>query len=133
MEASFVGISIASGLGLVALLLASFGVFGVFAYIVEERKREIGLRLALGASRSQVRRSIMAATRVPVIAGLAVGLVIAMFGGYLLRSNLYGLSVLDPLSYLLVAAILGIAAVSATSIPLRRALHVDPAVTLRQD
>jgi putative ABC transport system permease protein len=128
-----VGASIASGLGFIALLLASLGVFGVFAYIVEERRRDIGVRLALGANRAQVRRSIIAATRWPVMGGLAVGLGLALVGGFVLRSNLYGLSVLDPLSYLAVIAILGFAAIAATFIPLRRALRVDPAVTLRQE
>jgi predicted permease len=133
MEGTFIGISVASGLGLVALLLASLGVFGVFAYIVEERRREIGVRLALGATRSQVRRSIVAATRWPVTIGLAAGLGLAITGGVVLRSNLYGLSILDPLSYLVVAGILAAAAMIATYIPMRRATRVDPAVTLRAD
>lgn len=129
---SFMGASIASGLGVVSLLLASLGVFGVFAYVVEERRRDIGVRLALGANRSHVRRSIIGATRWPVTGGLAAGLVLAVIGGFLLRGNLYGLSVLDPLSYLAVTAILGFAALTATFIPLRRAIRVDPVVTLRQ-
>ena len=133
MKNSFIGISIASGLGLVALLLASLGVFGVFAYIVEERRREIGVRLALGASRSQVRRNIIAATRWPVALGLAAGLALAIAGGFVLRSNLYGLSILDPLSYLAVAGVLAAAAMIATYIPMQRATRVDPAVTLRAD
>jgi predicted permease len=133
MKGSFMGISIASGLALVALLLASLGVFGVVAYVVEERRREIGVRLALGANRAQVRRSIVAAMRWPVIGGLAAGLVFAIIGGFVLRSNLYGLSVLDPVSYLAVAALLSAAAIAATYIPMRRATRVDPAVTLRAD
>lgn len=133
MANSFIGISVASGLGLVALLLASLGVFGVFAYIVEERRREIGVRLALGASRAQVRRSIISTTRWPVVAGLAAGLIFAIIGGFVLRGNLYGLSILDPLSYLAVAGILGAAAMIATYLPMRRATRVDPAVTLRAD
>jgi predicted permease len=133
LQGTFVGASIASGLGLVALLLASLGVFGVFAYIVEERRREIGVRLALGANRAQVRRSVVVAVRGPVIGGVAAGLGFAIAGGFILRGSLYGLSVLDPLSYLAVAALLTIAAIGATYIPLRRATRVDPAVTLRAD
>jgi hypothetical protein len=130
---SLMGASIASGLGVVSLLLASLGVFGVFGYVVEERRREIGLRLALGASRSQVRRSVVAAMRWPVLGGLAAGLGLAIAGGVVLRSNLYGLSVLDPLSYLAVVVVLAVAAAIATYIPMRRAARVDPAVTLRAD
>ncbi|TAK15589.1 MAG: FtsX-like permease family protein [Acidobacteria bacterium] len=133
MQATYLAVSIASGLGLVALLLASVGVFGVFAYIVEERRREIGVRLALGATCAQVGRSVVAITRWPVIGGLSVGLGLAIVGGFLLRGNLYGLSILDPVSYLAVAAALGTAAILATFIPLRRAMRVDPAVALRAD
>jgi putative ABC transport system permease protein len=71
--------------------------------------------------------------RWPVIGGLAAGLVFAIIGGFVLRSNLYGLSVLDPVSYLAVAALLSAAATAATYIPMRRATRVDPAVTLRAD
>jgi putative ABC transport system permease protein len=133
MEDVFVAISIASGLGTVALLLASAGVFSVFAYLVEERRREIGLRLALGASKSRIRRSIAGMTSRPLVGGLAVGLALAIAAGFVLRRNLFGLSPLDPVSYLAVAAVLGAAAFVATYIPVRRALHVDPAVTLRTE
>ena len=133
MEGTFLAVSLASGLGLTALLLASLGIFGVFAFIVEERRREIGVRLALGASRSHVRRSIFGATRRPLITGLAVGALLALGSGVVLRSNLFGLSILDPLSYIAVAAILGTAGLLATLIPLRRAMRVDPAITLRAE
>jgi ABC-type antimicrobial peptide transport system permease subunit len=127
------GVSIASGLGLISLLLASIGLFGVFAYLVEDRRREIGVRLALGARPADVRRSVAAMARGPIVGGLAAGLLLAVTGGAILRNNLYGLSMLDPLSYLAVAAILGLSALTASAIPLRRATRVDPAVTLRQE
>jgi predicted permease len=133
LKNSIAGASVASGLGFVALLLASLGVFGVFSYLVEERRREIGVRLALGATARHVRRSIAVSTRAPVIGGLAIGLALAIVGGFVLRSSLFGLSILDPLSYLSAAAILGAAALIATLVPLRRALRVDPAITLRQE
>jgi predicted permease len=133
LQEEFVGMSIASGLGVLALLLASLGVFGVFAYIVEERRREIGVRLALGASRAQIRGSIVAATRWPIVGGLAVGLLFALAGGVALRHSLFGLSILDPLSYLMSSAVLGTAAMAATYVPMRRATRVDPAITLRAD
>jgi ABC-type antimicrobial peptide transport system permease subunit len=133
MRNSFFGASIASGLAVVSLLLASLGVFGVFAYVVEERRREIGVRLALGARRTHIRRSLVAATRWPLIGGLTAGLGLAICGGFLLRSNLFGLSILDPLSYLAAAGILGATAIAAVFVPLRRAWRVDPAVTLRAE
>jgi hypothetical protein len=129
----FVGIWIAAGLGVVSLLLASLGLFGVFAYLVEDRRREIGVRLALGARPSDIRRSVGLMARGPLAGGIAAGLLIALVGGAILRNNLYGLSILDPLSYLAVAIILGLSAMVATAIPLRRATRVDPAITLRQE
>jgi predicted permease len=133
MKNTFVGISVASGIAIVALLLASVGVFGVFAYLVEERRREIGVRLALGASKSQIWRSVVVMAGRPAVSGFLVGLALAIAAGFVLRRNLFGLSPLDPLAYLAVGGILGVAALAATYIPIRRALRVDPAVALRQE
>jgi predicted permease len=132
-QGAFVGISVASGLGLIALLLASLGLCGVFAYLVEDRRREMGVRLALGARPADIRRSVAAVVRGPIAGGLAAGLALALVGGSILRQNLFGLSILDPLSYAAVAAILAFSALVATAIPLRRATRVDPAITLRQE
>jgi predicted permease len=128
-----VGAAIAGGLAVVALLLAIIGVFSVFSYLVEQRRREIGIRLALGASRVRLGRALFQATRGAVIGGLAAGLVLSAIAGVLLRSFLFGLSPADPISYGAVAMVLMVAALVATAIPLRRALRVDPAVTLRAE
>jgi len=125
--------AIASALGAIALILAIIGVFGVFSYLVEERRREIGIRLALGASRRQVRGALMRAVRSPVIMGLVAGLTLSAIAGMALRSLLFGLSPADPISYGLVAVVLTAAALIATAIPLRRALRIDPAATLKAD
>jgi hypothetical protein len=130
---SIFSVSIVSGIGLLALALATLGVFGVFAYLVEERRREIGIRLALGARQAQVVGLVLGSARSATIGGLAVGLGLAAASGGLLRSYLFGLSPLDPLSYLAVAAILAIAATIATALPARRAARIDPALTLRAD
>ncbi len=127
------GAAIASGLGLLALLLAMTGVYGVFSYLVEERRREIGIRVALGADRPQIRAAVFSATRFALISGLAGGLLMSVVAAMLLRRFLFGMSPADPISYVSVAAILLVTAVIATLVPIRRALRVNPAVTLRAD
>ena len=133
LTASIIGSQVAWGIGALGLLLATIGAFGVFAYAVEERKREIGIRMALGAGRADVVGAVWATAQRAMIVGLAVGLVLAMGGAQLLRRFLHGLSPFDPIAYLQIAAILLAAAALATWIPARRAARVDPAVTLRTD
>ena len=130
---AWTGAAIAGGLAVIALMLAVIGVFGVFSYLVEERRREIGIRLALGATRRQVRKSLAQACRRPMLMGLTFGLGLSILAGMAMRGALFGLSPLDPVSYAVVAIILAAAAVVATAIPVRRALRVDPAVTLRAE
>ena len=127
------GAILAGGLGLVALLLAIIGVGGVFSYLVEEQRREIGIRLALGGSRAQIAAALARACRGAVIGGLVAGLALSIAAGIVLRSFLFGLHPLDPLSYAAVGVVLIGSALVATALPLRRALRVDPAVTLRAD
>jgi predicted permease len=127
------GAVLAGSLGLVALLLAIIGVGGVFSYLVEEQRREIGIRLALGGSRGQIAASLARACRGAVLGGLAAGLALSIAAGIVLRSFLFGLHPLDPISYAAVGLVLIASAMVATALPLRRALQVDPAVTLRAD
>ena len=133
LEQSRAGAATAWGLGILGLLLAAVGVFGVFAYAVEERRREIGVRMALGAARGQIVGMLVSTSGRAILVGLAVGLLGSLAAGPLLGSYLYGLSPLDPIAYLGVIAILGGAATMATFVPARRACRVDPAVTLRED
>jgi predicted permease len=130
---AWTGAAVATGLATIALLLAVIGVFGVFSYLVEERRREIGIRLALGATKGEVRTALMRACRRPVVMGLALGLALSILAGMALRGALFGLSPLDPISYAVVGLVLLLAAAVATAIPVRRALRVDPAVTLRAE
>jgi ABC-type antimicrobial peptide transport system permease subunit len=127
------GAAIAGSLGVVALLLAIIGVGGVFSYLVEEQRREIGIRLALGGSRGQIAAALARACRGAVMGGLAAGLVLSVLAGIALRNFLFGLHPLDPISYAAVAVLLLASALVSTVLPLRRALRVDPAVTLRAD
>ncbi|HVH56701.1 MAG TPA: FtsX-like permease family protein [Vicinamibacterales bacterium] len=105
----------------------------VFAYSVEERRREIGVRLALGAARSQIVRMLLSTNGRAIVAGLGAGLLLSLGCGPVLRSYLYGLSPLDPGAYATVLTLIALAAGVATLVPARRACRIDPAVTLRED
>ena len=133
LRSAWTGAAVASGLAAIALVLAVIGVFGVFSYLVEERRREIGIRLALGATKSQVRTALARACRRSVVMGITLGLGLSMLAATVLQRFLFGLSPLDPVSYAFVALVLTLAAAAATGIPVRRALRVDPAVTLRAE
>jgi putative ABC transport system permease protein len=133
LDNAIIGASVAGGLGLLALVLLVVGVFGVAAFIVEERRREIGIRMALGARRIDIRRTLVGAARWPLAGGLAAGLGMSMLGGFLLRSFLIDVSPVDPASYALVCGLMLISATVATWLPMRRAVRVDPAVTLRSE
>ena len=128
---SYTGVVVGWLLGGLALLLAIVGVFGVFSYIVEERTREIGIRLALGAGRSEVLALVFRATRSSVLIGLGCAGVLAIVTGFVLRSYLFGLSPFDPLAYAGAATLIALAALIATAIPVRRATRVDPVLVLR--
>jgi predicted permease len=128
-----IGSRIAWVLGGLALVLAMLGAFGVFASMVEERRREIGVRMALGARGSQVVQLVLRGAARPVLAGLAAGLALSLVVTPLLRRALYGMSPFDPIAYLEVAAILLACSLAATWIPAARATRVEPAITLRGD
>jgi predicted permease len=133
LYAARVGSWVAWGIGAVGLLLASIGAFGVFAYAVEERRREIGIRMAMGAQAAQVIRLVLRTTQSSVLMGLGAGVVLTAVAAPLLRSYLYGLSPFDPVAYLQVSGLLLAAALMATWIPARRATRINPAITLRAD
>jgi putative ABC transport system permease protein len=117
----------------IALLLAAVGIYGVVAYSVEQRTREMGIRTALGAPGGAVVRTVLAGSLRTVAAGLAVGLLGALALTRLLRGLLYGVSPIDPVIFSAVAALLALVAVVATLIPARRATRVDPMVALRNE
>lgn len=116
---------------LLALLLGAIGVYGVISYMVTMRTREIGLRLALGAQRQGVRNQVLRSGLVLCAVGLVVGLGAAALVTRLLRSLLYEVSTVDPLTYLVVPVVLLAAAAVASYLPARRASRTDPAIALR--
>ena len=117
----------------VALLLASVGIYGVMSYSVEQRTREIGIRMALGAERSSVLRLIVGQGARLAASGILVGIAGAFALSRVMAGLLYGVSATDPLTYLALAAVLAAVAVAACAVPARRALLVDPAVALRAE
>lgn len=120
-------------LATLALVLSAVGLYGVLAYLVGQRAREIGIRKALGASSGAVARLVLGEGFRFVLLGVAVGLVAALFTTRYLGALLYGLAPNDPLTLGSGALILLVVAAAAAWVPARRALRVDPAVTLRED
>jgi hypothetical protein len=117
--------------GLTALLLSAIGIYGVIAYMVGERTHEIGIRLALGASRSSIVGSVLRQAVELAAAGLAVGMVGAAIVARLMAGLLYGVAPTDASVYLAVAGVLLAVALLASYLPARRATRVDPIATLR--
>jgi len=117
----------------VAVVLAAVGMYGVLAYSVALRRREIGIRAALGASSSRILRTILGRGLFVTLIGLTIGIVCAMALAPLLAAVLYNVPTRDPYSMTLVATILLLVALLASAIPARRAASIDPAVVLRAD
>jgi putative ABC transport system permease protein len=117
----------------VALLLAVLGIYGVNAYAVTQRRNELGLRMALGASRGSVLRLVIWQGMLPTGIGIVLGLVGAAGATSLLRSVLVGADALDPIAFLGAALVLASAAALACYFPARRATRIDPAIILRQE
>jgi predicted permease len=121
------------GFALTALLLAMAGVFGVMAYAVAQRTREIGVRLALGAGSGEVAALILRQGLRTILAGAAIGALASLALTRALRAQLYGISASDPLTYAAVSLVLVAAALVACYLPARRATRVDPVEALRCD
>jgi len=116
-----------------SLLLASIGIFGVVGYSIEQRRQELGIRMALGAELQDLLRMVLHQGMAPVIVGLVAGVVAAIFAGRLIGSLLFGVSANDPLTLAAVAFVVAAVALVACYVPARRAMRVDPMVALRYE
>ena len=127
------GAMLLAAFGLLALALASVGLYGVIAYAVARRQRELGIRLAVGADPRSLRRLVVGRGMRLVAVGVAAGLVVAAGATRLLSGVLHGVGALDPIAFAGAATLLLLAGVTANLVPASRAARTDPAVVLKQD
>ena len=120
-------------LGVVALVLASVGTYGVMAYVVNSRTREIGIRLAIGATPGNVMWRILSTGARLWLIAMAIGIPLALAGAVVLRRQIAGISPFDPISFLSAAAFVLVPLVAACGLPARRAAKIDPMVALRHE
>jgi len=116
-----------------ALLLAAIGIYGVLSYTVAQRTRDIGIRMALGATQRNIARDVLSQGLLLTGIGAAIGIAGALAGARLISSMLYGVHPTDLATFLAVSVVLAIVALVATYLPARRASHVDPMVALRYE
>jgi predicted permease len=124
---------LSAAFGMLAIVLASVGLYGIMAFTVARRTRDIGIRMALGAGRSMIVRQVLRETLILMLVGIAVGVPVALAGTRLIKSMLFGLGATDPWAIGAACAILAVIAALAGYIPARRASQVDPMVALRYE
>src|SRR5260370_18991676 len=119
--------------GVLALILACVGLYGLTAYAVARRTNEIGIRMALGADRSNVLGLVLRGALSQLGLGLAIGVPVALAGGRVLSGQLYGVKSYDPMIFGSAGVVLAACAILAASVPARRGTRVDPIVALRYE
>jgi putative ABC transport system permease protein len=127
------GATLFATFSLLAVALASIGIYGVASYVAALRTREMGIRIALGADPTRIRALVIRDIAAPIAGGVAAGLVIALLASRLAAAFLRGITPRDPLTYVTAAALLALTALAATWLPARRAARLDPIRALRQD
>jgi ABC-type antimicrobial peptide transport system permease subunit len=125
--------AVAGTLGVFVLLLAAIGIYGVVAYSVGRRTREIGIRMALGADPATLVRLVIRQSTVMTAVGIGVGLLAGAGAAQVLRSLLFGIPALDPIAFCGAALLFSGVSMAASYIPARRALRVDPMTALRSE
>jgi ABC-type antimicrobial peptide transport system permease subunit len=124
--------SLLAAMAALAVSLGCVGVYGVLSFLVTQRYRDFGIRVALGAGRFDVLRELISEAAVLCLAGVAIGVTGAFVVTRWLSSELYGVSPTDPLTYVAVSAAVAVSTIAAACVPARRALRVDPLIVLRE-
>jgi predicted permease len=119
--------------GLLALMLAAIGIYGILAYSVSQRTQEIGIRMALGAQRGDVLKMVLKQAMLLVALGILLGLASSLALAHFVSTLLFGISAFDPVTFIIAPAILAVAGFTASLLPARKATRVDPIVALRWD
>ena len=127
------GVTLFGFFSLLAISLATVGIYGVASYVAALRRKEIGIRVALGARRQDIGRLVLVQGAIPVAAGIAVGLVLALWASRLASSFMFGVKPWDPLTFAIATIALGALALLASYLPARRAARLDPVSALRQE
>ena len=130
---SQIAAGVAGLLSLLAACLAAIGVYGVVAYVVSRRRREVGVRMALGADARDVQWLILRQTLRPVAIGMCIGVVVAAATGRLLQSVLFGVSPYDPVAFISAPVLMLVIAAAAAFVPIRRAMRINPMSVLRAE
>ena len=128
-----IAVTFAGSFGLLALLLAGVGIYGVVSYTTRQRTHEIGIRIALGAGKSAILRNVLRQGLILTVAGLTIGVLASLMVTRFLRTVLIGVAPTDPFTYATVAVVLCLVAMFACYLPARRAAAVDPAQALRSE
>jgi putative ABC transport system permease protein len=133
MSSSYILTSLYVAFAVIAVLLAAAGLYGVISYSVSQRTQEIGVRVALGAVPRDVQRMVIGQAGRLIAIGAAIGLVASLAIAEAMRSILYGVSPLDPVTYSTVLGVLAVVMLAATYVPARRAMRIDPIRALREN
>jgi putative ABC transport system permease protein len=127
------GVTLFALFSAIALALATIGIYGVATYVAALRTREIGVRMALGATRSTVRRLILQQSAWPIAAGILVGFAGALYASRAAQAFLVDISPVDPVTFALVPLFLALVGLAATYLPARRASRIEPVAALRDE
>ncbi|MGC2477250.1 MAG: FtsX-like permease family protein, partial [Candidatus Sulfotelmatobacter sp.] len=124
---------LAGSFGIIAAFLTAIGLYGVLAYSIAQRTREIGVRMALGATRGKVMKMVLAEVLLMTGCSVAIAIPLSIALSSLVRNQLYGVSYRDPVTLLFVVIAIGVVALLAASLPTRRAVRVQPITALRYE